>query len=58
MNNNRSFLANVISEMKKVHWPTGQEVVRYTILVAIAVIFFLIFFYAIDLIITYVIELI
>lgn len=58
MNNNRNFLANVISEMKKVHWPTGQEVVRYTILVVIAVIFFLIFFYAIDLIITYVIELI
>jgi len=42
--------------MKKVSWPTGKEVVNYTMIVVFTVIFFLFFFYAIDLGITYLIE--
>ena len=56
MNNDRNFLSNVVSEMKKVSWPTGKEVVNYTMIVIFTVIFFLFFFYAIDLSITYLIE--
>ena len=56
MNNDRNFLSNVVSEMKKVSWPTGKEVVNYTMIVVFTVIFFLFFFYAIDLCITYLIE--
>ncbi|MDK6864003.1 MULTISPECIES: preprotein translocase subunit SecE [Nosocomiicoccus] len=56
MNNDRNFLANVVSEMKKVSWPTGKEVVNYTSIVVFTVIFFLFFFYAIDIGITYLID--
>ena len=56
MNNDRNFLSNVVSEMKKVSWSTGKEVVNYTMIVIFTVIFFLFFFYAIDLGITYLIE--
>ena len=49
MANNKNFLQNVVSEMKKVSWPTGQETVRYTTVVMLTVIFFLAFFYALDL---------
>lgn len=57
MSNNKNFLQNVISEMKKVSWPTGQETVRFTIIVVITVLFFLAFFYALDLGITALIDL-
>ena len=39
MANNKNFLQNVVSEMKKVSWPTGQETVRYTTVVMLTVIF-------------------
>src|SRR5699024_858689 len=52
MNNNKNFFQNVVSEMKKVSWPTGQEVVRYTTTVVVTVIFFLAFFYVLDIGIT------
>ena len=57
MNNNKNFFQNVVSEMKKVSWPTGQEVVRYTTTVVVTVIFFLAFFYVLDLSITALIDL-
>ena len=57
MNNNKYFFQNVVSEMKKVSWPTGQEVVRYTTTVVVTVIFFLAFFYVLDLGITALIDL-
>ena len=56
MNNNKNFFANVISEMKKVSWPTGPETVKYTVVVMLTVIFFLAFFYLVDLGITQIIE--
>ncbi|AKG75090.1 preprotein translocase subunit SecE [Salinicoccus halodurans] len=57
MSNNKNFLQNVVSEMKKVSWPTGQETVRYTTVVMLTVIFFLAFFYALDLGISAIIDL-
>ncbi|WP_020007558.1 preprotein translocase subunit SecE [Salinicoccus albus] len=57
MANNKNFLQNVVSEMKKVSWPTGQETVRYTTIVMLTVIFFLAFFYALDLGISAIIDL-
>ncbi|CAM2801515.1 MULTISPECIES: preprotein translocase subunit SecE [Salinicoccus] len=57
MANDKNFLQNVVSEMKKVSWPTGQETVRYTAVVMFTVIFFLAFFYALDLGISAIIDL-
>lgn len=57
MANNKNFIQNVVSEMKKVSWPTGQETVRYTTVVMLTVIFFLAFFYALDLGISAIIDL-
>lgn len=56
MSNNKNFFQNVVSEMKKVSWPTAQETVRFTVIVALTVIFFLAFFYVLDLGITAVID--
>ena len=44
--------------MQKTSWPTGKELVKYTTIVVCTVIFFLIFFYALDLGITELINLI
>lgn len=57
MSNNKNFLQNVVSEMKKVSWPTGQETMRYTTVVMLTVIFFLAFFYTLDLGISAIIDL-
>ena len=56
INNNKNFFQNVVSEMKKVSWPTGQEVVRYTTTVVLTVVFFLVFFYVLDIGITALID--
>lgn len=53
-----NFFQSVISEMKKTTWPTGQEVVRDTTIVVLTVLFFILFFYAVDLGITELIKLI
>jgi len=42
------FLSNVIKEMKKVTWPTGKEVNKYTITVIMTVIAALCFFAVVD----------
>ena len=38
----------VKSEMEKTSWPTKEELFKYTIIVVSTVIFFLVFFYALD----------
>lgn len=53
-----NFFQGVKSEMKKTSWPTGKELVKYTTIVVFTVIFFLIFFYALDLGITELINMI
>lgn len=52
-----SFFKGVISEMEKTSWPTRQELVKYTTIVIVTVVFFLLFFYALDLGISRIIEL-
>lgn len=53
-----NFFQGVVSEMKKTSWPTGKEVVRDTTIVVLTVLFFILFFYVIDLGITELIKLI
>ena len=43
-----SFFKGVESEMEKTSWPTKEELFKYTIIVVSTVIFFLVFFYALD----------
>lgn len=45
------FLGEVKSEMAKVKWPTKKEMVKYSVATIAFVVFFALFFYAIDLII-------
>ncbi|WP_208585797.1 preprotein translocase subunit SecE [Gracilibacillus suaedae] len=47
-----TFLKNVNREMKKVSWPRGRELTRYTITVVLTVAFVTVFFALIDLGIT------
>ena len=47
----KHFLGEVRSEMAKVKWPSKKDMIKYSIATIIFVIFFALFFYAIDLII-------
>ncbi|MDU6000427.1 MAG: preprotein translocase subunit SecE [Staphylococcus aureus] len=47
-----SFFKGVKSEMEKTSWPTKEELFKYPVIVVSTVIFFLVFFYALDLGIT------
>lgn len=42
------FFKNVVKEMKKVRWPTKQELVKYTITVIVTVTFVTLFFVVVD----------
>nr|WP_256558367.1 preprotein translocase subunit SecE [Halobacillus sp. A1] len=52
------FFKNVSREMRKVSWPKGQELTRYTITVLFTVAFVAVFFAVVDLGITQILELI
>ena len=52
------FFKGVKAEMEKTSWPTKDELFKYTVIVVGTVIFFLAFFYALDLGITRLIEMI
>lgn len=49
MANITKFLRNVVREMKLVSWPTGRQMVSYTITVLATVAFVAVFFALIDL---------
>lgn len=51
------FFTNVSREMKKVTWPKGRELTRYTIVVVATVAFVTVFFAVVDLGITQVLNL-
>ncbi|MDK3872490.1 preprotein translocase subunit SecE [Staphylococcus pseudintermedius] len=53
-----SFFQGVKSEMEKTSWPTGPELVKYTTIVVITVLFFLLFFWGLDIGIGQLIEMI
>ncbi|MGM7724568.1 preprotein translocase subunit SecE [uncultured Metabacillus sp.] len=44
-----NFFRDVSREMKKVSWPKGKELTKYTITVVTTVVFFSVFFAVIDL---------
>ncbi len=52
----RQFVHEVSLEMKKVSWPSRNEVVNTTIVVIIAVFFFAFYLFGTDLLLSYVIE--
>ncbi|TCP24147.1 protein translocase subunit secE/sec61 gamma [Scopulibacillus darangshiensis] len=43
------FFRNVVTEMKRVSWPTRKELTGYTITVVVTVVFLTVFFALIDL---------
>ena len=47
-----TFFKNVSREMKKVSWPNGRELTRYTVVVVATVTFVAVFFAVVDLGIT------
>ncbi|WP_086428486.1 preprotein translocase subunit SecE [Staphylococcus cornubiensis] len=53
-----SFFQGVKSEMEKTSWPTGPELVKYTTIVVMTVMFFLLFFWGLDIGIGQLIEMI
>lgn len=52
-----SFFSDCWSELKKVKWPSRKELVSYTIVVLVTVIFVTIYFSVLDLIISYLVRL-
>ena len=52
----RNFYHDVASEMKKVSWPTQQEVINTTMVVLVAVVFFAVYMFVADIALTYLIR--
>ncbi|MCF6411870.1 preprotein translocase subunit SecE [Pseudalkalibacillus salsuginis] len=50
------FFSNVVKELKRVSWPNRKELTKYTITVLTTVVFIVIFFYLVDLGLTWIIE--
>lgn len=51
------FMQKVSSELRKVRWPRRNELTKYTITVITTLVFFGVFFTLIDLLITFLLEL-
>ncbi|MCO7127466.1 preprotein translocase subunit SecE [Sporolactobacillus shoreicorticis] len=43
------FFQNIVTESKKITWPTRKELLRYTVTVIVTVVFLALFFVVIDL---------
>lgn len=50
----KNFFKDVKKEISKVKWPTKKNMVKYTVTVVVFILFFALFFFALDLIIAYV----
>ena len=46
--NKESLFQGVKSEMEKTSWPTKEELFKYTVIVVATVIFFMVFFWVLD----------
>ncbi|CAM3233125.1 preprotein translocase subunit SecE [Sporolactobacillus spathodeae] len=42
------FFHNIVTETKKITWPTGKELVKYTVTVIVTVVFLALFFVIVD----------
>ncbi len=52
------YVKGVVNELKKVHWPTRREVIIYTIVVVVAVLFMSVLLYAFDLLFGFIMKII
>ena len=52
----KNYYHEVVIEMKKVSWPTRQEVINTTIVVILAVFFFGFFLFGTDIVLSYLIQ--
>ena len=50
------FLKDVFREMKKVSWPKGKDLFRYTVVVLTTIVAFSLFFFVTDILISRVID--
>lgn len=48
------FFKDVKSEISKVKWPTKKNMLKYTIIVVLFILFFALFFVALDLVIAFI----
>ncbi len=44
----KTFFIGVRKEASKTHWPTGKELVKYSVVCISLIIFFALFFYGLD----------
>ncbi len=51
-----NFFGGVVREMKRVSWPSRKELTRYTVVVIVTVIIMSLFFWAVDLGISAIVE--
>ena len=49
-----SFIKSTRSEMKKVIWPTGKQVLKFSIITLCMILFFMVFFVLIDLLASFI----
>jgi preprotein translocase subunit SecE len=56
IDNIRNFWHEVVLEMKKVSWPTRQEVINTTLIVVIAIFFFAAYLFVADIALSYTIK--
>ncbi|MCQ2559932.1 MAG: preprotein translocase subunit SecE, partial [Clostridia bacterium] len=52
------YVKSVFNELKKVHWPTRREVIIYTIVVVVAVLFMSVLLYVFDLLFGFIMKII
>ncbi len=45
-----NFFHGVKKEVKRSHWPTGKELVKYSVITIVMILFFGVFFYGLDVI--------
>ena len=44
----KGFFYGVVKEGKKSHWPKGKELINYSVVSIVLIIFFALFFYGLD----------
>ena len=49
----KNFFSNVKKEVSKVKWPTRKNMVKYTLITVVFIVFFAVFFLVLDFIIAY-----
>lgn len=53
MNNIKGFFHGVGKEAKRTHWPKGKELVKYSVVSIMLILFFALFFFGLDTLFAY-----